>query len=175
VQLDQVPLGAADGVPQHGLPAVVGPAQPFERGHGVVGLGLVEDEGVTGRQRLDLAVGQGVLADVVDLAGVEPALHHLPDEPGFALHGLPGVGVEGAFGDVAVDRDLGVLVALPLDASFPLGQVRGSPRAVQVVQGHCAGLHVGADAHLGGGADEDLHGPGAAGVEQLGLLPVVAG
>jgi len=41
--------------------------------------------GVPGGQGLDLAVGQGGVADVLDLADVQPAPHDLGDEPGFAF------------------------------------------------------------------------------------------
>ena len=47
------------------------------------------------------------------------------------------------------------------------------PWAVEVVQGDGAILDVGADAHLGRGADEDVDLPGAALLEQQGLLAVV--
>ncbi len=45
----------------------MGLAQPGEPGHVVVDPGLLEDEGVAGGQRLDLGVGQGDVAHVVNL------------------------------------------------------------------------------------------------------------
>jgi len=52
------------------------------------------------------------LSGVVDLADVEAAAGDLVDEPGFALNGLPAVGVEASLHGVPVDLDLGVLVSL---------------------------------------------------------------
>jgi len=46
----------------------------------------------------------------------------------------PHVDVEAAFGGVADDLDLGVLVALADDAAFALLDVGGAPGAVDVVQ-----------------------------------------
>ena len=66
----------------------------------------------------------------------------------------------------------GVVVALAQDAAFALGDVGGPPGAVEVVQGDGADLDVGADAHLLGGADENGDAAGAAGGEQLALVPV---
>jgi hypothetical protein len=62
-----------------------------------------------------------------------------------------------------------VLVALAQDAAFPLGHVRGPPRAVQVVQGDRDVLDVGPDSHEAGRADQDRDLAGAGGGEQLGL------
>ena len=133
---------------------------------------FVHQQRVAGGEGLDLVVGQGGVADVLDLADVQAAAHDLGDEPGFALDGLPHVAVEGFFGDVPQDLDFGVVVALAQDAAFALGDVGGPPGAVEVVQGDGAVLDVGADAHLLGGADQDGDGPGAAGGEQLALVPV---
>ena len=98
-----------------------------------------------------------------------------PMNAGLAFEGLPHVAVEGPFGDVPDDLDLGVEVALAQDAAVALGDVGGPPGRVQVVQGDGAVLDVGADAHLLGGADQDGDPAGAAGGEQLGLVPVGLG
>ena len=147
-------------------------AQPFDLG---VDLGLLEDQRVAGRDRFELGEAEHVIADVLDLANVKPAAHHLVDEPGFALDRLPHVGVKRPFGDVAVDPDGRVLVALAQDPPVALGDVRRPPRNVDVVQGDRPRLDVGADAHLLRRADDHADLPGAAGREQPGLLDVVAG
>ena len=113
------------------LPRAVHPAEAFDLG---VDLGLLEDQRVAGGDRLELGEADHVLADVLDLPGGPPTPHDLADELRLAQHRLPHVGVEGAFGDVADDLDAGVLVLLPDDPAFPLGDVSGPPRAVQVVQ-----------------------------------------
>jgi hypothetical protein len=46
---------------------------------------------------------------------------------------LPHVTVEAAASHVPQDLDLGVEVALPHDAPFPLGNIRGPPRRIEVM------------------------------------------
>jgi hypothetical protein len=167
-------LQLADLAAQRRLGVVVGPVGAFEPGEVLGDLLAVHQQRVAGGDGLDLVRLQGLVADVLDLPG-GGAAHDLVDEGAFAGHGLPGEGVEAAGDDVAVDADLGVLVALAQDASLALGDVGRAPRAVEVVQGDRAGLDVGADAHLGGRADEHGDVAGAAGVEQAGLLGVSVG
>jgi hypothetical protein len=76
------------------------------------GVGVVEDQWVAGGQRFDFAVGEGVVADVLDRADIEATADDLADEPGIAFDGLPAVGVKRVLDDVAVQADFGVLVAL---------------------------------------------------------------
>ena len=137
--------------------------------------GFLEDQRVAGGECFDFGEGEGVLADVLDLADVEASAHDLVDEPGFALDGLPAVGVEAALDGVAVDRDLGVLVALADAAALALFDVGGAPGAIEVMNGDAAVLNVGADAHLLGRADDHRDVPGATGGEQPRLLAIVAG
>ena len=145
--------------------------QAFETLDLGVGFGFGQDAHVPGGQRGDLAVGQRghVAADVLGVPAGGLAVDDLVDELGLAGDGLPHVGVEAALGDVPVDLHLGVLVALAQDAAFPLGHVRGPPRAVQVVQGDRDVLDVGPDSHEAGRADQDRDLAGAGGGEQLGL------
>jgi len=90
-ELGQEPVGGADGLGEGVAVAVVGPFQALQAGEVGVGAGLVQDPGVAGGQGLDLAVGQGGVADVLDLADVQGAAHDLRDEPGLAFDGLPQV------------------------------------------------------------------------------------
>ena len=69
----------------------------------------------------------------------------------------PEVGIEGPLGHITADMDGLVLVTLTLDAAFTLGQITGTPRGVQIMQGDEAILHVGAGTHLGGAADQHAH------------------
>ena len=87
-------LGAGDGAFEGVLGALPGALEAVKAGDFGVDLGLVEDQRVAGGERFDLGEAEGVLADVLDLADVEAAAHDLVDEPGFALDGLPAVGVE---------------------------------------------------------------------------------
>ena len=79
------------------------------------------------------------------------------NKPGLGLEGLPHIGVERAFGDVAVDRHFLVLVALAEDAAVALLDLGRLPRGVEVMQGDQAFLDVGAGAHLLGAADQHAH------------------
>ncbi|HEX2805995.1 MAG TPA: hypothetical protein VHN80_07490 [Kineosporiaceae bacterium] len=81
------------------------------RGRVVVDLGLLEDQWVAGRDRLELGKADHVVDEVLDLPDVKASAHQLVDKPGFALDGLPAVAVEGALDDVAVDPNGRVLVA----------------------------------------------------------------
>jgi hypothetical protein len=61
------------------------------------------------------------------------------------------------------------------DAAFALGDVGGAPGGVEVVEGYCAVLHVGAGAELFGGSDEYGDVAGAAGGEEAGEVGVGGG
>ena len=100
------------------------------------------DLGVARRERLDGAVVEHGLVQVVRVADGALAGEHLGDEALLALHGLVQVAVEGACRDVAEVSDVGVLVALADDAAKPLLEVGRPPRAVEVVRGHEVGLDV---------------------------------
>ena len=71
----------------------------------------------------------------------------------------PHVAVERAFGHVSDDLDgaaeFPVEVPLGKDASLALGHVGGPPGCVQVMQDDRPVLHVGADTHLLGRADQN--------------------
>jgi hypothetical protein len=167
--------GGVVGAPESVLVVVVGTFEAGEPGDVSVDGGLLQHERVTGGEGLDLREGEGLVADVVDVAIGQVAAGDLGDERGLPFEGLPHVGVEAALGDVAQDADLGVLVALAEDAAVALFDVGGSPRSVEVVHGDGAGLDVGADAHGLGGADEHRDGAVPARGEELGLgLSVLA-
>ena len=147
-------LGAGDGAVEGVLGALPGALEAGKAGDFGVDLGFVEDQRVAGGERFDLGEAEGVLADVLDLADVEAAAHDLVDEPGFALDGLPAVGVEAPLGGVADDVDLGVLVALAHAAAVALLDVGRAPGAVEVVDRDAPVLDVGPHPHLLRRADQ---------------------
>ena len=144
----------------------VQPAQARDLG---VNAGLLDDQRIARGDGLDLGVGERRAVNVLDAAQVALARHHLGDEPGLGLQGLPQVGVEGLLGDVPVDLHLGIRVALAQDAALALLDVRRTPRGVEMMQRDQALLHVGAGAHLLGAAEEDADLAGAHVAEQLQL------
>ena len=119
-----------------------------------VGLGEREHGRVARRDRLDLGIGEFLAADVLGPAGGVVAGHDLRDEPGLGFQCLPHISVERSFGDVAVDRDFLVFVALAEDAAVALLDFGRFPRCVEVMQGDQAFLDVGAGAHFLGAADQ---------------------
>ena len=76
--------GVGEGVAEGLLVSLPGAVQAAEAGVVGVGAGFVEDQRVAGGEGLDFAVGEGVVADVVDLALVKLAAHDLVDEAGLA-------------------------------------------------------------------------------------------
>ena len=76
------------------------------------------------------------------------------DEAGLGFERLPHVGVKGPFRDVAEDLSLFVRVALAQDATFPLLDISGPPRRVQVMERHQPPLNIRAGAHLLGRSEQ---------------------
>ena len=162
----------ADGAAQGVLVALMSAFGADEAGQVGVGFCLVHQQRVVRRQGLGFAERQHGVADVPDLPGFQGGGHDVVDEAGLALQGLPHVPVEAPVGQVADDLDFLVQVALADDASFALVDVGGTPGSIEVVQGHGAVLHVGADAHLLGRADQDSDVPGPARGEQPGQVGI---
>src|SRR5690606_20380059 len=96
-------------------------------------------------------------ADVLGTTLSVVAAHHLADEAGLGFQRLPHVGVEAAFGDVAIDGDLLVLVALAENAAIALLDLGWLPGGVEMVQGSQTFLDVGARAHFLRAADQYAH------------------
>ena len=126
-------------------------AEPLQLG---VGLGEREHGGIPRRDRFHLGIGEFLSTDVFGTADDIIACHDLADEPRLGLQGLPHVGVERSFGDVAKDRHLLVLIALAQDSAFALFDLSRLPGSVEVMQRHEAFLYVGTGAHLLRAADE---------------------
>jgi hypothetical protein len=79
------------------------------------------------------------------------------DEAGLGFQGLPHIGVETAFRDVAVNRHFLVLVALPQDAALALLDLGWLPGRIEMVQGHQSALNIRARPHFLGAAQEHAH------------------
>ena len=89
---------------------------------------LFHDRRVARGDRLDLGVGERPAIEVLGGAHRDAAGHHLLDEAGLRLQGLPHVGVERAFRDIAVDPHFRVEVALAQDAPLALSGGEGGVR-----------------------------------------------
>ena len=133
----------------------MGGAQPREPDQLGVHLGFLNHERIAGRDGFDLGVGQCGRVQVFKAADGHVAAHHLGDELRLRLQGLPHVGVERAFGDVAVNLDDGILVALPENPPLALLHVGRSPRRIEMMQGNQPLLHVRARTHLLRAAEKD--------------------
>ncbi|QRE00577.1 hypothetical protein [Pseudomonas phage Itty13] len=175
-------LRRADAVAQAELLALVVHPLVFELPDLLAQAHLFEDQRVAAGGRLHLGGVRGLAGNVLDLAGAGRALAHLLDEVGLALDGLPHAAVQGLLRGVAEDRHLealGValvqLVALADDPPLALLKIGRAPRRVHVVQGDQPVLHVGAGAHLRGGAEQEAHAAGADLAEKLLLLEVGLG
>lgn len=142
------------------------PSEPQNLG---VDGGLFDDKRIAGSDGFYLGVGESSGIHVFGAAHGRVAGHDLGDEPAFRLQCLPHVGVETAFGDVAEDLHVFVGIALAQDASVALLDVCGTPRCVEVVQGHESALHIRAFAHLWRAAEKDAHLPFAHGLEERGF------
>jgi hypothetical protein len=146
---------AADYLALVGI-ALVAPhrEQRREPGHFRVHAGLFDDQRVARSQRLHFGIRQRRQLHVFQRADALVALHHLGDETRLGLQCLPHVAVETAFRDVAEDLHVLALIALAQDAPLALFDVAGTPGRIEVMQRAQAGLHVGADAHLGGRTEQ---------------------
>ena len=142
-------------------------AQASQPGQLGVHAGLFNDERVAGRDGFDFGEGEGGAVNVLDAPQVALPRHHLPDEADLGFEGLPHIGVEGLFGDIAEDLHLGVGVVLAQDAALALLNVGGTPRGVEVTQGDQALLDVGPRAHLLAAPEKNPHLPGADVLEHL--------
>ena len=131
--------------------------QQLQPRHLNVKVHLLADQRIARAQGLDLRVGKRGFVHVLAGAHRGFAGHDLRDKLLLVLHRLPEVGIECAVGDVAVDMDSFVFVALPDNAALALLQVAGTPRAVQVMQGDEPVLDIHARSHLEGAAHKDAH------------------
>ena len=144
--------------------------EQLQTGHINVQIHLLLDVGIAGAQRLDFRIAQGGFVNVLRRAHWGFAGHDLPNELLLGFHQLIQVAVEGVLRDIGVNIDLLVFVALADDSSFPLLQVRRSPRTIQMMKCHKLRLHIGAGSHFLRGTDEHPHLTGAHLAKQLFLL-----
>ena len=110
--------------------------------------------GVSGAQGLDLGIGQCGLICILRRPHRRLAGHDLRDKTLLVFQRLPQVRIKSALGNVAVDPDALVPVALPDQPPLALFQVSGPPGCVQIVDGDHPVLTVGPGSHLLSGAEQ---------------------
>ncbi len=142
---------AADAILLLGM----GGAQPGEPDQLGIHLGLFDDKRIAGSDGFDLGIGQRGGIHVFKPAHGHVAGHHLGDELGLRLQRLPHIGIERAFGDVAINLHAGILVALPQNSSLALLHISRPPRSVQMMQGNQPLLDVRARTHFLCAAKQD--------------------
>src|SRR5699024_1398639 len=108
-------------------------------------------------------------------AHVDLPAHDLLHGECLATDGVPARTVEGILRRVADDIDLGVLVPLPQDAAFSLGQLRRPPGAIDMVERYRATLDVRAGSHSFAGPDQYVDVAVSGLLEECSLLLRVAG
>jgi hypothetical protein len=93
-------------------------------------LGECEHRGVARCNRFYLRVTQFLTTDVLGDSRSVVAGDDLTDKPRLGFQGLPHVGVEGSLGDVAVDLNFGILIALAKNAAIALFDFRRFPGGI---------------------------------------------
>ena len=133
----------------------------------VVDFYLLTNHRVPGSYSLDLCKGKRLLSDILHFPDIGTSVHGGIDKRALALEDIHHSGVERTFCHIVVDIDIVILVALPLSAPVLLCHISGPPRCVKVMNGNNLFLHVQADAHLAGTADQDAYLAGIELVTQL--------
>ncbi len=134
-----------------------------ELAHFGINSDFLHDRGIARGDGLDLGIGKRPAFEVLGAAHRGVAGHHLLDEAGLGLQGLPHIGVERAFRDVAVNLHFRIKIALAQNSSLALLEVARAPGRVEVMQRAQVALDVHPCPHFFGRADHDAH---PAGVEQ---------
>ena len=136
---------------------------------------LLHHRGIARGDGLDFGVGQGAAFEVLGAAHRGVAGHDLLVEAGLGLQGLPHIGVERAFGDVAVNLHFRIKIALAQNSALALLDVARAPGRVEMMQGAQAALDVHPCPHFFSGADPDAYPAGVHGLEQIQLGQVAVG
>ena len=133
---------------------------------------LFNHERIARRNGLHFGIRQRPRINVFDVPDVRVAGHHLMDEFRFGFQRLPHIGIKTAFGDVAINLDCLVLIALPQNPAFALFHVGRTPRRIQMMQGNQSFLNIRASAHFLRAAHEDANFAGTHLLEQSMFLQI---
>ena len=89
---------------------------------------------ITGTQSFDFCIRQCGFINIITRTNRRFARHNLADELLLVLQGLPQVRIESCLGNIAVDVNFGVHVALANDTTATLFKVARSPRCIKIMQ-----------------------------------------
>ena len=136
----------------------------------VVDFYLLTNHRVPGSYSLDLCKGKRLLSDILHFPDIGTSVHGGIDKRALALEDIHHSGVERTFSYIVVDIDIVILVSLPLSAPVLLRHIAGPPRCVKVMNSNNLFLHVQADTHFAGAADQNANFAGIELVTQLCLF-----
>ena len=134
--------------------ATMRPVQAFQLFDVRIQLYLLHDQRGARSQCLDLSSGECYLAGVLGLTAHILAVHYLVDEVLLSFQNVPQPCIEAAFGNISEVFHFIIDVPLTVGSAVSLFHITGSPRRVQMVNGHDTLLSVHAHAHLTGGTDQ---------------------
>ena len=108
-------------------------------------------------QSFNFCIGQGGFVNVITGTDRRFARHNLADELLLVFKSLPEVSIKGCLGDIAVNVDFRIHVALSDDTTASLFKVARSPRCIKIVQSDKPVLDVHTGSHLKGGTHQHSH------------------
>ena len=118
---------------------------------------LFLDVGISRCQRFDFCIGQRGIVHIITGTDRRFRGHDLRDEFLLIFQNLPHIRIERIFCDVTENLHFLVAVSLTKNPSFLLFQVRGFPRAVQMMQGNQPVLNVCTSTKFWGRTKQDTH------------------
>ena len=107
---------------------------------------LFLDVGIARCQCLDFGIGQCGIVHIIAGTNRGFGSHDLGDEFLLIFQNLPHIRIKRIFGDVTINFYLLIPVSLPENTSLLLFQVRGLPRAIQMMKGNQPILNIGSRA-----------------------------
>ena len=136
------------------LTLVVGFHQ-LQSGHVNIQVHFLLDALIACTQSLDFRIAECGFINIIAGTDRRFACHNLTDKLLFVFKGLPEVRIEGRFGNITVNVNFRIHVALSDDTTAALLQVARSPGCVEVVECDQPVLYVHAGSHLKGRTHEN--------------------
>ena len=122
---------------------------------------LFLDVGIAGCQCLNFGIGQRGVVHIIAGTDRRFGCHDLRNELLLIFQNLPHIRIKRIFSDVTIDFHLLISVSLPENTPLLLFQVRGLPRAIQMMQGNQPILNIGSCAKFRRRPHQDTHLSGA--------------